>query len=95
MNITAIYHTGIRHGLTVNATAGNMTAPVAYSAVDNSVFGGKGVGRDYTITYPAEFFPSLKHGDAVIIRGENFTVRGAPESIRDAQEMTAKLSHIG
>lgn len=91
MDITAIYKSASRHGLTVNATAGNITTPVMLSNNDKDIFGGKGSQTDYLITYPSGAL-ALVSGQGIVVDGVNYTVRGNPTLINRGAEVEANLS---
>lgn len=91
MNLSRIYEAAHRHGMTVNATVGNVTRPVDFRSPDGDIFGGIATNREFFMRYPSESF-NLSAGAGVVIGGVNYSVRGNPQMLTDGREMSAKLS---
>lgn len=81
-----------RHGFTVSAVAGSVTADVVFVRPD--VIAGDGLVQQpaYVIEYVHADMPALVAGTAITVDGVAYTVRGHPRRSGDGHFAVAELT---
>ncbi len=89
----AIYDAAISAGLLYEVTFNGVVVMCEFRAPDESLLDGLVLSTDFNIRYLKNRMPSLKTGDVVSIKGDDYQVREVL-SLGDGSECRATLSKI-